>query len=78
MEDVALVLGQAVDQALGTRKGIVRTGFAYVPMDEALAFVAILIFPAGGLMPLFRQTGTHPRWDKSNAAFFRISWSFLQ
>ncbi len=41
VEDVALVLGQAVDQALGTRKGIVRTGSAYVPMDEALAFVAI-------------------------------------
>lgn len=41
VEDVAIVLGQAVDQALGDRKGIVRLGSAYVPMDEALAFVAI-------------------------------------
>jgi len=41
VEDVAIVLGQAFDQALGDRKGIVRLGSAYVPMDEALAFVAI-------------------------------------
>ncbi len=41
IEDTALVLGQAVDQALGERKGIARMGSAYVPMDESLAFVAI-------------------------------------
>ncbi len=41
IEDVALVLGQAFDQALGDRKGITRMGSFYVPMDEALAFVAI-------------------------------------
>ncbi len=41
VEDVAIVLGQALDQALGDRKGIVRMGSAYVPMDEALAFVAV-------------------------------------
>ncbi len=36
-EDIGLVLGQALDQALGERKGIARMGWAYVPMDEALA-----------------------------------------
>jgi imidazoleglycerol-phosphate dehydratase len=41
VEDCALVLGQAFDQALGDRKGIARMGSAYVPMDEALAFVAV-------------------------------------
>jgi len=41
VEDVALVLGTAFDQALGDRKGIVRMGSFYVPMDETLAFVAI-------------------------------------
>ena len=41
VEDVGIVLGQAFDQALGDRKGIVRMGSATVPMDEALAFVAV-------------------------------------
>jgi imidazoleglycerol-phosphate dehydratase len=41
VEDVAIVLGQAFDQALGDRAGIGRMGSAYVPMDEALAFVAV-------------------------------------
>ncbi|MDY7076316.1 MAG: imidazoleglycerol-phosphate dehydratase HisB, partial [Chloroflexota bacterium] len=41
VEDVALTLGQAFDQALGDRAGIVRIGSAYVPMDESLAFVTV-------------------------------------
>ena len=36
VEDVGLVLGKAIDQALGDRKGLTRYGFASVPMDEAL------------------------------------------
>lgn len=41
VEDVALTLGEAFDQALGDRAGIVRIGSAHVPMDEVLAFVAV-------------------------------------
>jgi len=41
VEDVALTLGMAFDRVLGDRKGIVRMGHAYVPMDETLAFVAV-------------------------------------
>ncbi len=41
IEDTALVLGQALAEALGDKKGITRLGSAYVPMDEALALVAV-------------------------------------
>lgn len=41
VEDVGLVLGQALRQALGDRAGIRRMGSAFVPMDEALAFCAV-------------------------------------
>jgi imidazoleglycerol-phosphate dehydratase len=41
LEDVALTLGQAFDKALGDRKGIVRIGDCFAPMDETLAHVAL-------------------------------------
>jgi imidazoleglycerol-phosphate dehydratase len=41
VEDVGIVLGQALDEALGDRAGIRRYGAALVPMDEALAECAI-------------------------------------
>ncbi len=47
VEDVAIVLGQAVRSALGDRKGIKRFGFASVPMDEALAEVSVDISGRG-------------------------------
>jgi len=41
IEDIAICLGRAIDEALTSRKGIHRMGTAYVPMDEALARVVI-------------------------------------
>ena len=41
VEDVAIVLGQAVRQALGDKSGIRRFGDAWVPMDEALAHAVV-------------------------------------
>ncbi len=41
VEDVGIVLGQAIKQALGDKKGIQRYGFFLLPMDEALARVAL-------------------------------------
>ena len=41
VEDVAIVLGQALREALGDKSGIWRFGDAWVPMDETLAHVAV-------------------------------------
>jgi imidazoleglycerol-phosphate dehydratase len=41
VEDVGLVLGEALREALGDRRGISRFGHAYVPLDEALTRVVI-------------------------------------
>jgi imidazoleglycerol-phosphate dehydratase len=41
VEDVALALGQAFDKALGDRKGIIRMGDCFAPMDETLAHIVI-------------------------------------
>ncbi|MGH2944440.1 MAG: imidazoleglycerol-phosphate dehydratase HisB [Solirubrobacteraceae bacterium] len=58
VEDVGIVLGQALDDALGDRAGIFRYGHAVVPMDEARATCAIdvsgrpfLALDDGGLPP---------------------------
>ena len=41
VEDVGITLGQAVGQAVGDKRGLVRYGHAYVPLDEALSRVVI-------------------------------------
>ena len=41
IEDVGLTLGDALNRALGDRRGIARYGWALLPMDESLSFVAV-------------------------------------
>lgn len=41
VEDIGITIGQAFQQALGDKKGIMRYGHAYVPLDEALSRVVI-------------------------------------
>jgi imidazoleglycerol-phosphate dehydratase len=64
VEDVGIVLGDALRQSLGDKKGIVRFGHAYVPLDEALCRAVVDL--AGrphlhyGLTFRARQIGTMP------------------
>lgn len=64
-EDTFICLGKALDQALGDRRGIVRTAHSYVPMDEALALVAVdlggrpyCVFDSKFITPALGQLGT--------------------
>lgn len=64
-EDTMICLGKALDQALGDRRGIVRTAHSFVPMDEALALVAVdlggrpyCVFDAEFVTPRVGQLGT--------------------
>ncbi|MBR5909118.1 MAG: imidazoleglycerol-phosphate dehydratase HisB [Schwartzia sp.] len=59
IEDIGIVLGEAVKEALGDKAGIARYGSFYIPMDEALAFVALdisgrpyLVYDGGGMAPV--------------------------
>lgn len=65
VEDVGIVLGQALARILGDRAGIARFGSAYVPMDEALGFCALdisgrpyLVFHAPMPQPMCGQYDT--------------------
>ena len=49
VEDIGITLGQAFNEAVGDKKGIVRYGHAYVPLDEALSRVVIDFSGRAGL-----------------------------
>ena len=49
VEDIGITLGQAVAKALGDKRGLVRYGHAYVPLDEALSRVVLDLSGRPGL-----------------------------
>ncbi len=49
VEDVGIVLGQALNEAIGDKSGITRYGHAYVPLDEALSRVVVDLSGRPGL-----------------------------
>lgn len=58
VEDCAIVLGQAIDELLGERRGIVRFGYAYAPLDESLSRAVVDLAPRAGAylhLPLQRD-----------------------
>jgi len=59
VEDVGIVLGQGVAQAVGEKRGICRYGHAYVPLDEALSRVVIDFSGRPGLF--YRVDYVRPR-----------------
>ena len=59
VEDIGITLGQAFKQALGDKKGIMRYGHAYVPLDEALSRVVIDFSGRPGIE--YRVNFTRPR-----------------
>jgi len=50
VEDVGITLGQALKQAIGDKKGLLRYGHAYVPLDEALSRVVVDLSGRPGLI----------------------------
>lgn len=72
VEDTGIVLGQAIDKALGERKGVQRFGSAVVPMDEALVLCSIDLSGRGNAFIELPTEGKVGNFDVELAAeFFR-------
>lgn len=56
VEDVGIVLGQALQQAVGDKRGLTRYGHAYVPLDEALSRAVVDLSGRPGLHYRVRYT----------------------
>ncbi|HJX03821.1 MAG TPA: imidazoleglycerol-phosphate dehydratase HisB [Dehalococcoidia bacterium] len=69
IEDVAICLGKAFSQALGQRQGIVRMSHAVIPMDEALAMVAVDIGGRG--VAQIEADFSHPTIGEMNSDLIR-------
>ena len=73
VEDIGITIGQAVDAAVGSKRGITRYGHAYVPLDEALSRVVIDFSGRPGLV--MNIPFTQKRIGQFDTELF---WEFFQ
>lgn len=72
VEDIALTLGQAFREALGDKRGIIRFGAAYVPMDEALARAVVDL--SGRAYVVYRVTNARDRVGELDTEMVEHFW----
>ncbi|HYM00966.1 MAG TPA: imidazoleglycerol-phosphate dehydratase HisB [Blastocatellia bacterium] len=72
VEDIAITLGQAFAEALGDKKGIVRFGAAYVPMDESL--VRAVVDLSGRAFMVYRVANTRDRVGELDVELVEHFW----
>jgi imidazoleglycerol-phosphate dehydratase len=72
IEDIALVLGQAFREALGDKRGIVRFGISYVPMDETLARAVVDL--SGRAYLVYRVANTRDRVGELDTEMVEHFW----
>lgn len=73
VEDTGIVLGQAIDKALGERRGVQRFGSAIVPMDEALVLCSIDLSGRGNAFVELPTEGKVGNFDVELASeFFKV------
>ena len=68
-EDTGIAIGQAVNKALGDRRGITRFGSAYIPMDETLSRVAMDISARPYL--IWRVSFSKPKLGEMDTELFK-------
>lgn len=73
VEDIGITIGQAIDKAVGNKRGIYRYGHAYVPLDEALSRVVIDFSGRPGL--IMNIPFTQKRIGNFDTELF---WEFFQ
>ena len=72
VEDIAITLGQAFSEALGTKEGIVRFGAAYVPMDETL--VRAVVDLSGRAFTVYKVNNVRDRIGELDVELVQHFW----
>jgi imidazoleglycerol-phosphate dehydratase len=72
VEDIALTMGQAFNEAVGDKAGIVRFGVAYVPMDEAL--VRTVVDLSGRAFAVYRVANVRDRIGELDVDLVEHFW----